>query len=195
MRACREGGNAIEKALRALDRSFFAVLFREAHRVVRDPEAARDLVQDTFIRVWRRCATFRAESELLPWIRGILRHGILDRLRRARDAVSLDDDAHLSDEVARRIEELSASGVATPDDEERRRQLAECFGRCWRRFEDAAPEHATVIAWIVQDGLSNEEIAHLLERTPGATREFISQCRKRARVHLAEWYELAFGSP
>ena len=32
----------------------------------------------------------------------------------------------------------------------------------------------------------------MLERTPGATREFISQCRKRARTYLAEWHALAF---
>ena len=32
--------------------------------------------------------------------------------------------------------------------------------------------------------------AALLERTPGATREFVSQCRKRARRYYAEWYAL-----
>ena len=51
-----------------------------------------------------------------------------------------------------------------------------------------------MIAWIVEDGLTHEEIGELLGRTPGATREFISQCRKRARAHFAEWYELAFGN-
>ena len=46
------------------------------------------------------------------------------------------------------------------------------------------------MTWIVEDGLSNDDIAQLLDRTPGATREFISQCRKRARVYLAEWYAI-----
>lgn len=194
MRACREGGDAIERALRALDRSFFAVLYRESLRVLRDGETARDLVQETFIRVWRRCATFRADSELLPWIRAILRHAILDRLRRTQPEVPLDTDTATDGQVARRIAELSAELVATPDDETRRRQLAECFAKCWRSFESAAPQHAAVMSWIVQDGMSNEQIAELLGRTPGATREFISQCRKRARRHFAEWYELAAGS-
>ena len=48
------------------------------------------------------------------------------------------------------------------------------------------------MAWVVEDGLSIEDIAQLLERTPGATREFVSQCRKRARVYLAGWYRIAF---
>jgi RNA polymerase sigma factor (sigma-70 family) len=194
MRACREGGDAIEKALRSLDRAFFEHLFRECMRAVRDSEAARDLVQDTFIKVWRRCATFRGQSELLPWIRSILRNAILDRVRRAHPEIPFDEDEAMQNETERRVAELSEQYVPTPHDEVRRRQLAECFARCWRRFESAAPEYAMVIGWIVEDGLSNEEISEVLGRTPGATREFISQCRKRARVHLAEWYELAFGS-
>jgi RNA polymerase sigma-70 factor (ECF subfamily) len=192
MRACREGGDAIEQALRALDRSFYAPLFGDCLRVLRDAEAARDLIQETFIKVWRRCASFRGQSELLPWIRSILRNGALDRLRRAPQEVPLEADDGVSTETEQRIAELSARNVPTPADEALRRQLAECFARCWDRFERAAPEHAAVMSWIVEDGLSNEEISQLLGRTPGATREFISQCRKRARRHFAEWYELAF---
>jgi RNA polymerase sigma-70 factor (ECF subfamily) len=193
MRACREGGAAIEHALRSLDRAYFAQLYRDSMRVLRDRDAARDLVQETFIKVWLRCATFRGQSELLPWIRAILRNGLLDRVRRAHPEVPFDADDELTEEAGRRVAELSAQYVPTPDDETRGRQLAECFARCWQRFESAAPEHAIVMTWIVEDGLGNEEISRLLGRTPGATREFISQCRKRARVHFAEWYELAFG--
>src|SRR6185503_10531751 len=82
MRACRDGGQAIEQALRTLDRSYFAVLHRDCVRVVRDPETAKDIVQETFIKVWQRCATFQGSSELLPWIKSILRHAMLDRLRK-----------------------------------------------------------------------------------------------------------------
>lgn len=191
MRACRDGGREIEGALRTLDRSYFAILYRECMRAVRNTEAARELVQETFIKVWQRCASFRGESELLPWIRVILRHAILDQLRRPLREVSMEE-IQAGGEIDARILELSARQVARPEEELRRRQLSECFERCWQRFTHAAPEHAQVVAWIAEDGLSHEEIAELLGRTPGATREFISQCRKRARLHLAEWYSLAF---
>jgi RNA polymerase sigma factor (sigma-70 family) len=193
MRACREGGDSIEAALRALDRGFFAPLYREAQRAVRDPETARDLVQETFIKVWRRCATFKGDSDLLPWIRSILRREILDRFRASNREVPIEIDGRMTAEVGRHITALSGEKVAMPEDDLRRKQLAECFERCWVGFEEAAPAHAAVMSWIVVDGLSNDEISELLGRTPGATREFVSQCRKRARVHLAEWYELAFG--
>ena len=194
MRACREGGAAIERALQLLDRSYFAILFRESVRGLGDPESARDLVQDTFIKVWLRCATFQGDSELLPWIKSILRHGLLDRLRKSTSEVALDTAEDQAGDTQLRIAELSAELIPRPDSEAARAQLDDCFKRCWRRFETASPSHALVMTWIVEDGLTHEQIGELLGRTPGATREFISQCRKRARLHLAEWYELAFGT-
>jgi len=194
MRACREGGAAIERALRLLDRSYFAALLRESLRGLHDHASARDLVQDTFIRVWQRCATFQGDSELLPWIKSILRNALLDRLRKTTVEVALDCAQDQDPDTQLRIAELSDETIPRPDSEAARAQLDECFQRCWRRFEAASPSHALVMAWIVEDGLSHEQIAELLGRTPGATREFISQCRKRARVHLLEWYELAFGT-
>lgn len=193
-RACREGGAAIERTLRELDRAYFEKLYREAVRGLRDSDAALDLVQDTFIKVWLRCATFQADSEVLPWIKSILRHGLLDRLRKAGREVGLEDETGPSPEFEARVFQLSTDAVPTPHDEARRRQLDDCFRRCWERFESAAPSHALVMSWIVDDGLTHEQIADLLGRTPGATREFISQCRKRARTHLAEWYALASGA-
>jgi RNA polymerase sigma-70 factor (ECF subfamily) len=193
MRACREGGAAIEGALRLLDRSYFGALYRESVRGLKDRESARDLVQDTFIKVWLRCATFQGDSELLPWIKSILRHGLLDRLRKSVDEVALDTVQDQPGETLLRIAELSEESIPQPDSDAARAQLDACFQRCWRRFEAASPSHALVMAWIVEDSLSHEQIGELLGRTPGATREFISQCRKRARLHLAEWYQLAFG--
>jgi len=192
MRACRDGGQAIEQALRTLDRSYFAVLHRDCVRVVRDPETAKDIVQETFIKVWQRCATFQGSSELLPWIKSILRHAMLDRLRKPAREVSMENEDRNA-EIERSVAARSASRMQ-PEGEARRREAEECFQRCWERFEAASPSHAAVMAWIVEDGMSNEEIGELLGRTPGATREFVSQCRKRARLHLAEWYELAFGT-
>jgi RNA polymerase sigma-70 factor, ECF subfamily len=191
MRACRDGGAAIGQALRELDRSFFAMLYAGGLRTLRDPDAARDLVQETFIKVWQRCATFRGDSELLPWIKAILRHLAIERLRQPAREIAMEDHQGLTEDAARRIREISISLNPTPDQMAQRREYEACFRTGWTRFLDEDPLHANVIAWIVEDGLSNEDIAQLLGRTPGATREFISQCRKRARVYLAEWYALA----
>jgi RNA polymerase sigma factor (sigma-70 family) len=191
MHACREGGAAIEQALRRLDRSFFAVLFRDGVRTLRDPDAARDLVQDTFIRVWQRCASFRGESELLPWIKTILRHAAIERLRQGTREEPMEDQQGLTEGAARRILEMSVERNPTPEELARREERTATFRRGWQRFQQDDPLHASVMRWVVEDGLTTEDIARLLGRTPGATREFVSQCRKSARRYLGEWYALA----
>lgn len=188
MAACRNGGAAIASALRTLDRSYFAILHAECRRMVRDADVAQELVHETFIKVWRRCATFNGDSELLPWIRTILRRTVLDRLRSPVRELPFDAEAM---EVAVN-QHLSAflQVSVSPEAQAGTQQSLECFELCWQRFEAECPQHAAVIRWISEDGLDNQRIAELLERSPGATREYISQCRKRARFYLAEWYAL-----
>jgi RNA polymerase sigma factor (sigma-70 family) len=191
MLACREGGAGIERALHELDRSYFATLYRDGMRTLRDPAAARDLVQDTFIKVWQRCATFRGDSDLLRWITVILRNGAIRRLRQPTREIPMEDYEGLTEDASRRIYEISVERNPTPEEVARRQEHAARFRSGWRRFQKEDPLHASVMAWVVEDGLSTEDIAQLLDRTPGATREFISQCRKAARSYLAEWYALA----
>jgi RNA polymerase sigma factor (sigma-70 family) len=188
MSACRTGGAAIASALRALDRSYFTILHAECRRMVRDGDVAQELVHETFIKVWRRCATFQGDSELLPWIRTILRHTVLDRLRSPVREIPMDAEA-MELTINQQLSAFPQAFVS-PEVQAGSQQSLECFELCWQRFEAECPQHAAVIRWISEDGLDNQRIAELLERSPGATREYISQCRKRARFYLAEWYAL-----
>lgn len=191
MLACREGGARIEVALRALDAEFATILHRECRVVVRDAYRADDLVQETLIKVWQRCATYRGDAELLGWIRSILRHAIIDFFRAARPEEPLEDEeGEMTQTVAARVSELSIGSRSRPDDLVARDQGEACYRRCFARFEADFPLHATVMRWIAEDGLSNREIEDLIQRSPGATREFISQCRKKARRYFEEWYSL-----
>jgi RNA polymerase sigma-70 factor (ECF subfamily) len=191
MRACREGGAAIEQALRELDRKFFAILYRDGIRTLRDSDATRDLVQDTFIKVWRRCATFRGDSELLPWIKAILRHAAIERLRQPAREVPMENEEGLTPDATAQIMKMSVERNPSPEQLARQQEHAAQFTKGWLRFQEEHPLHASVMAWVVEDGLSTDDIAQMLGRTPGATREFVSQCRKRARLYLAEWYASA----
>ena len=97
----------------------------------------------------------------------------------------------LTEDASRKVYELSVELNPTPEELARRAEYEVQFRSGWERFQKEDPLHAGVMTWIVEDGLSNDDIAQLLDRTPGATREFISQCRKRARRYLAGWYALA----
>lgn len=62
------------------------VLFRYAAARVRDDAAAEDLVQETLLAALEAREGFRGDSSERTWLIGILRHKIVDHLRRmARD--------------------------------------------------------------------------------------------------------------
>lgn len=191
--ACRDGGAPMERVMRSLMDSSAKRLLRDAMRDVRDRDVAEDLVQETFVRVWKHCGQYRGESALVSWMRRILKHCTIDYIRRSRPEVRADlPEAFDADEVAE-------SGMAFPmhaqsaEDEAAQAEVADCLRRKYQAFMEQSPLHATVIRWVVEEGLSGQEVAELLGRNPGATREFISQARKKARRALAECHELAFG--
>jgi RNA polymerase sigma-70 factor (ECF subfamily) len=66
-------------------------LYRFALRIVRDPELAADLVQDTFVRAIEKGSQYRGDGELLSWLRQVLHNLAMDRVRRARHEIVVDD--------------------------------------------------------------------------------------------------------
>lgn len=191
MRACRDGGEALAQALRDMLRDYGAALRRDAWRSLGDAAAAADLVQQTLIKAWQACASFRGESEIYPWLKTILRRGALDLLGQRRDEPLHDAGGALRTDVEAALQRLRPA--PPPDTLLMRRQHADCWQRCAERFEREQPQAAAVLRWVVEDGLGAAEIADLLGRSPGATREFISQCRKKARHYFADWYALVAG--
>jgi RNA polymerase sigma-70 factor (ECF subfamily) len=189
--ACRSGGRQIEAWLRIVEREHGARFYREAAAALRSWQAAEDVVQDAMVKVWQRCATFRGPGDPLAWIHSVVRHTLLDALRQRRPEQPLHDEAgELSPPVAAAVVELSRARVTTPERQLSEQQVEAVFQRGFDRFAQAHPEHATVLRWVVEDGLDNAAVEQLLGRSPGATREFISQCRKKARPFLAEWHAL-----
>mgnify|MGYP001332745079 CR=1 FL=1 len=192
MQACREGGAQIASALRTLQRDYGGALLRESLSSVGDLDTARDLAQDTLIKVWRRCASYRGESELFPWLKSILRNSVIDLLRRRRPEQALHDDAGQPLlEVEAALLEFRQGAAPTAEQVVHTAQLEAVYRDCAERFAKDHPMAASVIRWIAEDDLSHEQVGELLQRTPGATREYISQCRKKARHYFRAWYELA----
>lgn len=191
MQACREGGPLVEAWLRVFDRQHGAALYREAAVALRSWQAAEDVVQDGMIKVWQRCATFKGPSDPLGWIRQIVRNTMIDAVRaRPPEQPLQDDEGELTPEAQSAVNRLSAGTVPTPDETLRSHEVERVFRRCFERFATAHPDHAMVLRWVVEDGLDNAAVEQLLDRSPGATREFISQCRKKARPFFADWYAL-----
>ena len=68
-------------------------LLRYASLQLRDPSAAEDVVQETLLAALQGEAGFKGRSNLRTWLTGILKHKIIDAIRRvARETTIADGD-------------------------------------------------------------------------------------------------------
>jgi RNA polymerase sigma-70 factor (ECF subfamily) len=73
------------EALRKAYDEYAGRVFSLALRIVRSKEEAEDVVQDTFVEVWRRAGDYdEGRGELASWIMAMARSRCIDRVRRAR---------------------------------------------------------------------------------------------------------------
>src|SRR6058998_2495965 len=71
-----------ESALEALYVRYGGLVYTLARRIVGDPELAREVLQDTFIRSWDGRDTYDPDRGRVPWwLMGIARNRAVDLLR------------------------------------------------------------------------------------------------------------------
>jgi RNA polymerase sigma factor (sigma-70 family) len=71
-------------------------LWRYLRRLAGNDDAAKDLSQDTWIRVFRGIVRLREPSKLRPWLFGVARNAAMDRLR-SHYAAGLQADVDLDE--------------------------------------------------------------------------------------------------
>lgn len=179
----------MEGATRTLQRDYWGPLLREGLQMLGDRDRALDAVQSTLIRAWMSCASFRGDSELFPWLKQILRNLAVDELRRHRAEPLDDESGQTRPEVEAALERDGRGALPEPDDALFDAELERIYRTCSAAFAERHPLAASVVRWVAEDDLDNDEVARLLGRTPGATREFVSQCRKKARAFYQPWHD------
>src|SRR6059036_2135049 len=82
------------EALEALYRAFETPVYNLARRILRSPEDAEDVLQETFLEVVKSIKHYRGEGHLWGWIRRIAASKALMRIRRNQVRVTepLDDE-------------------------------------------------------------------------------------------------------
>lgn len=85
-------------------------LFRYALMRLRDHDAARDAIQETFLAGIKNFSQYDGRVEVKYWLRGILRFKIVDHIRKAAkdQVVEHIDDEHVLDSLL-----FKASGIPT----------------------------------------------------------------------------------
>ena len=160
------------------DARAFAVLYDRhsraayslAYRMTGGRQAAEDLAQDAFLKVWRSAGTYRAvHGSVRAWVFAIVRNAALDELRAA---------------AARRKREL-AEGSA------QRSQPCEAFAEAWRgslleelrgALGTLPPEQLEAVGLAYFSSRTHVEIADLLGLPLGTVKGRVRLALKRLRA-------------
>jgi RNA polymerase sigma-70 factor (ECF subfamily) len=171
---------AYERLVAEQSSEVYALLYR----LTSDPEEARDLTQETFLRAFQSIERFRGDASLKTWIYRIAINQARNRWRwwrrRRRDAtVSLD----ATDENRERPLAATLPSDKSPSPEqqtlarERETQLRDALCSLRRSYREAV---------ILRDveGFSYEEIAQTLQISIGTVKSRISRGRLELRRQL-----------
>jgi len=164
------------EAVAQLDRTAFRALY-ERHapwlmlrlqRRCPDRGMVEEVVQDTFVAVWRKAGDYSGTGEVAAWIWGIGIRRLIDHLRRSRDLAPLPENR--SDTVVS-AEDQVLVGVEYGD-------VGGALGRL-------SPELRAVVQATVIDGLTTKEASQMLGIPTGTVKTRLMRARARLREELA----------
>jgi RNA polymerase sigma-70 factor (ECF subfamily) len=149
-------------ALRELYDAASPKLFGLALRILSRPEWAEEVLQDSFVNIWRYAGDYRrALSAPMTWMSAIVRNRALDHLRRINAMETEWSDA---------LDELVASGDPNPEElssmSVEARQLAHCM-------ETLEPAQRQAVALAYLRDQSHSEIALVLTVPLGTVKSWI----------------------
>jgi RNA polymerase sigma-70 factor, ECF subfamily len=172
-------------AFEELIADYQALIYGLALRLLGDPEEARDVAQETFLKAYRYIGSFRGECGLKTWLYRMTvnqasNHRRWWQRRRRRDTVSLDapigeDDATIGD----RIEASGRSPEQVALRRERQRLLLVAL---------ESLKHDYRVAVVLRDieELTYEEIAEAAGVPVGTVKSRLARGREELRKRLQE---------
>lgn len=138
------GGGAGTEDFPALVAEHAPALYRFARHLVRDPDEAEDLVQETFLRAYRARDRFRGDAPVRVWLRRILHNLAVDRARQERETPVEDVEARWMDDA------YTVDAEAVVERAERREELADALVRLPFIYRSAVVLH-DVEGWTVEE--------------------------------------------
>jgi RNA polymerase sigma-70 factor, ECF subfamily len=159
-----------DEALTLLLPAFRRKVFGLAYSFLRDREAAEDVTQEVFIKVWRALPGFDGRASLSTWVYTIARNASLSALRARRVQPSLSDP-----QVMEAVE--TSQAVAAAD------ELAE-RAAILRLIDQLPTKQRQVIMLFYMEGESHEEVASLLAMPIGTVKTLLHRARARLGAGL-----------
>ena len=162
------------------DREAFAVLVDRHldgihafnYRLTRNAEDARDLAQETFLRVWTKAGTWKpGRVKFGTWLHRIAHNLCIDQHRRKRDVDDVD------------VETIDGGGPAL-DQAPANDRLQSALDRA---LADLPERQRTALLLCHRQNMSNRQAAAVLEISVDALESLLSRARRTLKATLREY--------
>jgi len=155
-------------ALETLYRRHAGWLTARLGRRCADPLLVDEVLQDTFVAVWKSAAKYSGRGEPGAWIWGIAVRRLVDAFRGRPPATYpvLESDLDLVESAEDRV----LQGIE--------------HGHLAGALDRLSPELRAVVQATVLDGLTTREAAHLLGLRPGTVKTRMMRARRNLRKEL-----------
>ena len=182
IRAAQKGD---ERAFEELVRLYDQNVLRLALNLLRSPEDANDIYQETFLRVYKNLHSFRFDCSFHTWLYRIVTNLCLDALRKRRVRREEDTVVETYDGVLDRMDTVE-EGRADGDPQRRlfSRQLRD---RIKSVLEDMTPRERTVFEMRHYQGLRLRAIGEVLGTSEEAAKNCLFRATQKMRAALGDF--------
>jgi RNA polymerase sigma-70 factor (ECF subfamily) len=159
-------------ALRELYERHAAWLLARLTRRCNDQEVVVDVLQDTFVAVWKDARRWRQDGDVGAWLWGIAFRRLVSRLRSRKQVVLMPEWDTGATGVLPAAEDQVLLGVEYGD-----------LGEALRRL---SPEFRAVVQAVVLDGLTTREAGKLLGVRENTVKTRLHRAKAQLRGSLAD---------
>ena len=159
------------------------LMYRFAHRLCGEPEAAKDLVQETFLNAYRGFDKFRGDAQISTWLYTIASRACLRMRRRRKGApereLSLEEFIPASDGEFRL--QIPIEGLS-PEAALQNKQLREALDAAINRLPK---KYKMVLVLRDMEGLSAKEVGAIMGLNERAVKSRLHRARLFVRRELS----------
>lgn len=164
-------------------RDYVDLIYRFAYRLCGESEAAKDIVQETFLSAYKGLKDFRGEAQLSTWLYTIASHACM-RMRRKRKGepdreLSLEEFIPTSDGEFKL--QIPIDGLS-PEEALQNKELRRILNQA---IDTLPPQYRMVLVLRDMEGLSAKEVGSIMRLNERAVKSRLHRARLFVRKELS----------
>ena len=159
-----------KSAFKALVERHLASVHRMAARAVGDPDAASDIVQETFVRIWRKLPGYDPRGAFKAWLYRVAVNVLRTHLRRVKRKRALAESVAV---------QALVSGLARRDGLDSLMMVKEARGLVRELLASLPPKYREPFLLKHVEGMSYEEVSAILGVSVGALKVRVHRAREK----------------